>query len=64
VIRVALVNQGRPSKGDNVTFSTDERGNNPTYTLRRLKRDNPELADRVVRGELSANATLQCLFLH
>jgi hypothetical protein len=31
-------------------------GTNPVYTLRRLKRDNPELAERVVNGELSANA--------
>jgi hypothetical protein len=31
-------------------------GNNPTYTLKRLKRDRPDLADKVVAGELSANA--------
>jgi hypothetical protein len=31
-------------------------GNNPTYALRRLKRDRPDLAERVVAGELSANA--------
>ena len=27
-----------------------------TYTLRRLKRDRPDLLDRVAAGELSANA--------
>jgi len=31
-------------------------GNQATYTLARLKRDHPALADRVVAGELSANA--------
>ena len=31
-------------------------GNNPTYALKRLKRDRPDLADKVVRGELSAHA--------
>lgn len=47
---------GRPEagKGNNVTFS--DRGNAATYTLRRLKRDRPELAEKVVRGELTANA--------
>jgi hypothetical protein len=39
--------------GDNVTSS---RGNNPTYTLRRLKRDRPDLAEKVISGDLSANA--------
>ncbi len=31
-------------------------GNNPTYALKRLKRDRPDLADKVIAGELSANA--------
>jgi hypothetical protein len=31
-------------------------GTNPTYILKRLKRDRPDLADKVVRGELSAHA--------
>lgn len=45
---------GRGNKAsDNVTGF---RGNRSTYTLRRLKRDAPELAERVVKGELSANA--------
>lgn len=37
------------------TNSTSSR-NSATHTLKRLKRDNPELAERVVNGELSANA--------
>lgn len=41
--------------GDNVT-SSEARGNNPVYTLRRLKRDRPDLALRVIAGEMSANA--------
>ena len=49
--------RGRPKrndKGDNVTFS--RRGNSPTYLLKRLKRDRPDLADKVISGELSAHA--------
>jgi hypothetical protein len=43
------------NEGDNVT-SVSDRGNSATYTIRRLKRDRPDLADRVVAGEMSANA--------
>ena len=32
------------------------RGNSLPYVLRRLQRDHPALAERVVKGELSANA--------
>jgi hypothetical protein len=42
-------------QSDNITLKP-QRGTNPTYALKRLKRDNPELADKVVRGELSAHA--------
>ena len=41
--------QGRPPKGNNVTFPPIEdsgRGNSREYTLRRLKRDKPDLAPR------------------
>jgi len=31
-------------------------GTGREYTIRRLRRDAPELAERVLRGELSANA--------
>lgn len=45
-------------QGRHLTMSGEESkyGNNPTYTLRRLRRDRPDLADKVVAGELSANA--------
>jgi hypothetical protein len=33
-----------------------EQGNSKGYTLSRLNRDHPELYDRVIAGELSANA--------
>jgi hypothetical protein len=42
---------------DNVNRLTTAGGNSPTYALRRLKRDRPDLAALVVSGELSANAT-------
>ena len=44
---------GRFNRGDNITT---DRGTSATYTLRRLTRDRPELAERVIKGELSANA--------
>jgi hypothetical protein len=45
---------GRGNKAsDNVTSF---RGNSATYTLKRLKRDRPDLLERVTAGELSANA--------
>jgi hypothetical protein len=47
------VGRGHPNRSDNVT---PNRGNNPTYTLKRLKRDRPDLADKVIAGEMSANA--------
>lgn len=52
--------QGRPTKedqankGDNVTFN--RRGNSALYTMKRLKRDRPELFQQVLGGALSANA--------
>jgi hypothetical protein len=39
--------------GSNAT-SSDDRG--ATYVLKRLKRDRPDLAEKVIRGELSAHA--------
>lgn len=40
---------------DNIKVES-HRGTSAPHTLKRLKRDNPELAERVVNGELSANA--------
>lgn len=45
---------GRGHKADSDAMSFSDRGS--TYQLRRLKRDRPELAEKVVRGEMSANA--------
>lgn len=42
------------SRGDVITSA--ERRTGSTYTLRRLKRDHPALAAKVVGGKLSANA--------
>jgi len=59
--------QGRPDKQldlfikpYNVRFNNEsvksEYGNADNYTIRRLKRDRPDLAEMVLDGELSANA--------
>jgi hypothetical protein len=45
------IGNGR-SRGDNVTSTETKRGNNPTYKIRRLKRDNPGLADKVISGKI------------
>lgn len=43
-------------QADNVSLKSNDFGNSETYTLRRLRRDRPELAEQVERGELSAHA--------
>ncbi len=40
---------------DNITNDLIERGTSKSYTVSRLKRDRPDLFERVVAGELSAN---------
>lgn len=40
-------------QGDNITL---KRGDDPSYKLARLQRDRPDLADKVLDGELSAHA--------
>ena len=45
----------RKNHCDNVTKETHG-SNSQTYTIRRLLRDDPALAQRVINGELSANA--------
>jgi hypothetical protein len=40
---------------DNITNCTMDRGTSKSYTVSRLKRDRPDLFERVVAGELSAN---------
>lgn len=48
---------GRPASNVSATHITGAR--DATAIVARLKRDDPELAERVVRGELSANAAAQ-----
>ncbi len=43
----------RENKGNNITFV--DRGTSASYTQARLKRDRPDLAEKVVAGELSPN---------
>ncbi len=43
------------SRGNNITSKSD-RGTSETYTIARLKRDRPALAQKVISGEMSANA--------
>lgn len=46
--------RGRPEKNSGTIISNPNRDTD--YILARLKRDDPTLADRVVRGEITANA--------
>lgn len=41
---------------NNITISTPDRGTSRSYTVARLKQQAPELFEKVVSGELSANA--------
>ena len=48
---------GRPSDGGNVRATNiPGRSDTADHTVARLKRDDPDLADRVIRGEISADA--------
>jgi hypothetical protein len=48
--------RGKKKASDNIRGYSEQGGTDLTYTLRRLKRDAPEAFDRVVAGEVSANA--------
>jgi hypothetical protein len=50
--------RGRPKAEDagNVSNRNIKGGTGSTYTLRRLKRDRPDLAAKVIAGKMSANA--------
>ena len=48
------IGSGRNSP-DNIRPNKDH-GTSESYTVRRLKRDRPELAQKVIQGEISANA--------
>lgn len=61
LLHPAIAQNGEIGRGrnscDNVTaISSGDRGNAPAYALRRLKRDRPDLAARVLAGEMSAHA--------
>jgi hypothetical protein len=43
-------------KHNNIMFNPDRQGTDKDYTVRRLERDRPDLAKKVINGELSANA--------
>ena len=56
-------NQPGPGRGhktslqcNDVSHQSEKQGNSEAYTLRRLRRDRPDLADQVIGGELKANA--------
>lgn len=46
----------KPTSPDWTNYNKTQGGTSPAYALRRLKRDNPELAEKVIGGKLSANA--------
>lgn len=43
----------QPGQDDNVTLTASKRGNSADYALRRLKRDRPDLAAKVISGDVS-----------
>lgn len=49
-------NQHAGQRGVDVIKSSSEGGTSTAYLAGRLKRDNPALAEAVVRGEISAHA--------
>jgi len=57
-----LLQNGKYSKYEDtklsITCNTINQGNSRTYKIARLKRDAPEYAEKVIRGELSANRAM------
>lgn len=50
------INDLGANQNTGVIYNTPgQRGTSHEYVLRRLKRDNPALAEKVIKGELSAN---------
>lgn len=49
-------NQYTGGKSNNITLAAPDRGTSRSYTVARLKQQAPELFEKVVSGELSANA--------
>lgn len=54
--KLGEIGNGRKPDGRCNNVTSTRRGNDTEYTLRRLKRDAPELYSQVKRGELSVNA--------
>lgn len=48
--------KGTNQHSDNITTQDDGRGTSRSYTVSRLKRERPDLFERVATGEMSANA--------
>lgn len=53
---VTLGRRGRPKKGDEKVGNAKFNGSTQAYNVARLERDDPELAQAVRRGEISAHA--------
>ncbi len=49
-------NRREPVQGNNIILKTPQKGTSRQYTLARLQRDRPDLAQAVLSGEMSANA--------
>ena len=56
IVSAVLSYHYNPYNVSDIMVNTPEYGNSLSYTLRRLKQDHPELYQRVVAGDLSANA--------
>jgi hypothetical protein len=56
VVPVAAEHGGPRKKGEQADNVNLPSGNSETYLLRRLKRDRPDLADKVVAGKMNAHA--------
>lgn len=53
---ISRATNSKIAQGDNITLRNSERGTSDKYLAARLKRDDPELAEKVIRGEVSAHA--------
>lgn len=56
----AVVEQNETGRGRTSDMSevSQTGGNSRSYTIARLKRDRPDLAEKVIKGELPANAAV------
>lgn len=54
----AAANHGRPRKGGATAFSTHEKRGSTEDYVARLKRDDPDMAEQVINGELTASSAI------